>query len=133
LSTLNRSDVVLVGGATVIIVFTILITAALQGPSSSFSQIITVGPVWSTDTWVCTSDANFVVDATLRGLGDTQIAISVSGSGTQSFYSLVPQQLETFSVGGPSDSLITITRTGTVTGFITLQTISDATASCASK
>jgi len=45
LSYLNRSDVMLVGAATVIIVFAIVITAAVQGPQEkAFSQIITVEP-----------------------------------------------------------------------------------------
>jgi len=129
LSALNRSDVILVAGATVIIVFTILITAALQSPPA-FSQIITVGPVWNADSWVCTSDANFVVDAALRGFGDSQLAITVSDGVKQSLYSLVSGQMQTFSVGGTADVNIVITRTGTVTGFITLETAPGATASC---
>jgi len=116
----------------VIIVIAIGISAAMQGtPEKPFSQIITVGPVWATDTWQCTSDDNFMVHTTLRGIGTTpQLQITVSGSGTQSFYDLNVGQLESFSVGSPADGIIIITRTGTVTGFITLQTTSDANASC---
>ena len=130
-SFLSRSDVALVGGAVVIIVIAIAISAAVQGPSISLSQIITVGPVWNGDSWTCTSDANFMVFGTLRGLAaDSQIAINVSGIGTQSFYTLEPTQIESFSIGASADRSIIITRTGTVTGFITLQTTSDAIASC---
>ena len=122
----------LVGGATVIIVFAIAISAAVQSPpAESFSQIITVGPVWNSDVWRCTSDANFLVHGAVRGIGAfPQMRIAVSGSGTQSFYNLTPNEMESFSVGAAADRSITITRTGTVTGFLTLQTTSDAIASC---
>jgi len=131
---LSRSDVLLVGAATVIIVFAIVITAVVQGtPEKAFSQIITVGPVWSTDTWVCTSDANFMVHAALRGLAGNQISINVSGIGTQSLYTLEATQMAPFSIGADADRSIIITRTGTVSGFITLQTTSDAFASCISR
>ena len=122
----------LVGAATVIIVFAIVITAAVQGPQEkAFSQIITVGPVWPTDAWVCTSDANYVVHGALRGIGDRpMIQIAVSVAGTQSFYTLEIGRMEPFTVGGPAGTTTSITRTGTVTGFLTLQTTSDATASC---
>jgi len=126
-----RSDVLLAGGIVLIIVFAIAITAVLQGsPPPAFSQVITVGPVWSGDVWVCTSDANFMVFGSLRGIGNSQISINISGKGTQSLYSLTPGQIETFSVGGEANDQTIITRTGTVTGFLTLQTTSDATASC---
>jgi len=116
----------------VIIVIAIAITAAVQGSSEkAFSQIITVGPVWTTNAWQCTSDANFMVYGALRGIDIApQIQISVASTGTQSFYNLNFAELESFSIGGPADDIITITRTGTVTGFITLQTMSDANASC---
>jgi len=122
----------LVGAATVIIVFAIVITAAVQGPQEkAFSQIITVGPVWSTNIWTCTSDADFIIHGALRGIGDIpQIAVAVNTAGTQSFYTLNVGDMTPFTVGGPAGSIISITRTGTVTGFLTLQTISDATASC---
>jgi len=125
------SEVLLAGGIVLIIVFAIAVTAVLQGsPPPTFSQIITVGPVWRGDVWVCTSDADFMVFGSLRGLGDSQISINISGKGTQSLYSLVPGQIEAFSIGGQANDQTIITRTGAVTGFITLQTTSDATASC---
>ena len=128
---LSRSDVLLVGGAVVIIVFAIAISAALQGQVNTFSQVITVGPVWNSDAWTCTSNADFIVHGALRGLGaEPQIQIGITGVGTQSFIVLEPTEMESFSVGASADGIITITRTGTVTGFFTLQTMSDATASC---
>jgi len=122
----------LVGGATVIIVLAIVITAAVQGAQDkSFSQVITVGPVWNTDVWYCTSDADFVVFGALRGIRDLpQVSIAITGVGTQSFYILEVGALETINVGASADRTIIITRTGAVTGFITLQTTADATASC---
>jgi len=121
LSYLRRSDVMLVGGATVIIVFAIVITAAVQGPSGeAFSQIITVGPLWSTDAWSCTSDADFMIHGALRAsVPGNQISISMPRIGTQSLYTLDSEKLETFSIGSPAGTII-ITRTGVVTGFITL-------------
>jgi len=122
----------LVGGATVIIVLAIVITAIVQGAQdNSFSQVITVGPVWNADAWSCTSDADFVVYGALRGIGDfPQVSIAVTGIGTQSFYLLEIGAVETINVGASADRTAIITRTGTVTGFITLQTTADATASC---
>jgi len=124
----------LVAASTVIIIFAIAIAAAVQGsPGNSFSQVITVGPIWNTDSWTCTSDNDFMIYGSLRALGDgNQIAIAITGSGTQSFYELDSGQLETFSVGSPAGGAIVITRTGTITGFITMQTTSDASASCTS-
>ena len=121
-----------IAAAVVIIVIAIGITAAVQGtPDKPMSQIITVGPVWGTDAWECTSDEDFMVHATLRGIGEGPlIQINVQDHGTQSFYSLNIAESETFSVGNQADKTITITRTGTVTGFITLQTTSNAQASC---
>ena len=131
-SFIGNSSIFPIVAAVVIIVIAIAVTAAVQGtPEKAFSQIITVGPVWLTDTWTCTSDANFLIHATLRGIETTpQIKISVQGSGTQSLYTLNVGELESFSVGSPAEKSIIIERTGTVTGFITLQTTSDATASC---
>ncbi len=131
MSFLNRSDVILVGASTVILIFVIVITAAVQGSSSqTFSQIILVGPLWTTDAWTCTSDADFMIYGTLRtpDVG-SQISINISSGGTQSLFTLDQGKLETFSVGSPPGTVI-ITRTGTVTGFITMQTTSIATASC---
>jgi len=123
-----------IAAAVVIIVIAIAVSAAVQGsPTNAMSQIITVGPVWSTDAWTCTSDADFVVHAAIRGIGADPlplIEVSVGGHGTQSFYSLANSESVSFSVGNQADSVITITRTGTVTGFLTLQTTSNAIASC---
>ncbi len=121
-----------IAAAVIIIVFAIAITAAVQGsPDKAMSQNLTVGPVWSTDAWECTSDENFIVHATLRGIGEIpMIEINIQDHGTQSFYSLNIGESETFTVGNQADKTITITRTGTVTGFLTLQTTSDAQASC---
>ncbi len=129
---MSNSSIFPIAAAVVLIVIAIAVTAAVQGsPEKAFSQIITVGPVWPTDTWTCTSDANFLIHATLRGIETTpQIEISVQGSGTQSFYTLNVGELESFSVGSPGEKSIIIERTGTVTVFVTLQTTSDATASC---
>jgi len=121
----------LVGGATIIIIFAIVITAAVQGTSGqAFSKIITVGPVWTTDAWSCISTSDFIIHATLRSNGPgNQIAIDISDKGTQSLYTLESGQLETFSIGSPPGA-ITITRTGPITGFITMQTASNADAKC---
>jgi hypothetical protein len=123
-----------IAAAVVIIVIAIGISAAVQGsPEKAMSQIITVGPVWSTDAWLCTSDADFVVHAAMRGIGVDPlplIAVSVQDHGTQSFYSMGNSESVAFTVGNQADKNITITRTGTVTGFLTLQTTSDAIASC---
>lgn len=128
---LTRADIVLVASSTIIILVAISIAATLepQAETSGF-KIITVGPVWEEDSWICTSNADFMIFGTLRGVGNSQISINISDKGTQSLYSLVPGELETFSVGGQADDQIIITRTGTVTGFITLQTSSDAKAGC---
>jgi len=131
-SSKNPSSIFLAIGAVIVIIFAIVITALAQGPpEKSFSQIITVGPVWNTNTWSCTSDADFMVYGTLRSLQGATLTISISGLGTQSLYSLNAGQIETFSVGSPASHTMTITGTGaTVTGWITLQTTSGATASC---
>ena len=54
----------------------------------------------------------------------------LDGTSSQSLYSLEPQQLESFSIGATGGNNVLITRTGPVTGFITLQTTSDASAAC---
>ncbi len=118
----------------VIIVIAIAISAAVQGsPDKAMSQIITVGPVWNTNAWECTSDADFVIHAAIRGIGNDPlplISVNVQDHGTQSFYSMDNSESVSFTVGNQADKTITITRTGTVTGFLTLQTTSDAQASC---
>ncbi len=115
----------------VIIVFAVVITALVQGsPEPAFSQIITVGPIWTTNTWSCTSDADFIVHGTIRALSNAQLEIAISGLGAQSLYTFVPSNLYSFTIGSPADHTMTLTRIGTVTGWITLQTVSGATASC---
>lgn len=131
MSSKTTSSFLLVVGAVVVIIFAIVITALLQGPrDEAFSQIITVGPVWSANTWSCTSDANFMVFGTVRALPDAQLAIAISGLGTQSLYTFDSSNLYSFSVGSPAGHTMTLTRAGTVTGWITLQTTSGATANC---
>lgn len=131
MSSKNPPSFLLIIGATIVIIFAIVIAAIVQGPTEKpFSQIITVGPIWATNTWSCTSDADFVVYGTIRSLTDAQLAISISDLGTQSLYTFVPSNLYSFTVGSPADHTMTITRAGTVTGWITLQTTSGATASC---
>ena len=121
-----------VSGATIIIIFTIVITASVQNSSmSTFSQVITVGPVWSSVAWSCTSDAEYIVHATLIGYDENSVlTIFVSTQGTQPDFRLTPLEMQSFTVGGPADSFITITRSGIISGYITLQTTSGATASC---
>lgn len=115
-----------------IIIFAIVITAAVQPqPEKPFSQIITVGPVWTTNSWSCTSDKDFIVHGTLRGLEGAQLVIGITDLGTQSLYSLDAGKMQTFSLGSPGGHTMTITSSiSTVTGFITLQTTSDANANC---
>ena len=121
-----------IAAAVVIIVIAIGIASAVQGtPDKPMSQIITVGPIWNTDSWRCTSDADFIVSALLRGIGENPLfEISSTSHGTQSLYSMDNLESVTFSVGNQADEVITITRTGTVNGFLTLQTTTDAIASC---
>jgi len=89
LSSNFGSNVFPIAAAVVIIVLAIGISAAVQGsPEKAMSQIITVGPVWSTNAWTCTSNADFVVHAMIRGIGSDPlplIQVSVQGHGTQSF------------------------------------------------
>jgi len=131
----KSSPVFLTAVTIIIIIFAIAITAAVQSQSpnkeASFSKIITVGPVWSSDTWACTSDKDFIIHGVLRGLNGSQLEISISDLGTQSLYTPDAGKLETFSVGAPGGHTMTITRTiAAITGWITLQTESDANASC---
>jgi len=127
----SQSQLFLTITTIVVIVFAVVITALVQGsPEPAFSQIITVGPVWTADTWSCTSDADFIVHGTIRSIGDAQLAIGISDLGTQSLYTFVPSNLYSFTIGSPADHTMTLTKVGTVTGWITLQTVSGATASC---
>ena len=123
-----------IAAAVVIIVIAIGVSAAVQDSTDkSMSQVLTVGPVWNTDSWTCTSDSDFVVHAMIRGVGSDPlplIKIWVENQGTQSFYNMPNSEPVSFSIGNQADTSIIITRTGTVTGFLTLQTTSDAIASC---
>lgn len=132
MSFFSKPSVLFVSAATVIIVFTIVITASVQSSTiSTFSQVITVGPVWTSIGWICTSDAEFIVHAALIAYNEpNELTIIVSTRGSQPDFELTPLKMLSFTVGGPADSSITISRSGTITGFITLQTTSGATASC---
>jgi len=135
LNLLARADVFLVGSATAIIIFAIVITAAVQGTSEKpFSQIITVGPVWPTDSWICTSDAEFMIHGILASYEEgSRLEIYLSGAGLQPDFEMNPLEMKTFSIGGPADTSIRISKyVGKISGFITLQTESGATASCES-
>lgn len=126
-----RYQTFLVISAVIVIVFAIAITSAIQDkPEKPFSKIITVGPLWEKTIWSCTSNRDFIIHGALRGLQGAQIAINISGLGTQSLYSFDPERMESFSIGSPAGHNMIITRTGTVSGWLTLQTVSDATASC---
>ena len=119
----------------IIIIFAVVITATVQSqvqgqPEKAFSQVITVGPVWTSDVWSCISDADFMVYGALRALNGTLLAISIDRLGTQSLYSLDAGKMETFAVGSPAGHKMDITSTGTISGWITLQTTSGATAGC---
>lgn len=131
-TSINRSQILLVAGAVIIVIFAIAIANIVQGnPEESFSQIVSVGPVWTTDTWQCTSDSDFMLHGVLRGFEDAQFAIGVSNIGTQSLYTFSYYgQTESFSLGAEADQVITVTRTGTVSGFLTLQTNTNSDASC---
>jgi len=135
LELLSRSDILLISAATIVIVFAIVITAIVQGsPELPFAQVITAGPVWPTDAWLCTSTAAFIVHSTLIAYGDdgATIQIFVSGQGTQPDYKFEPRIMQSFSVGGAADTSVIIQKNtgGAVSGFITLNTESDAKASC---
>jgi len=109
------------------IISTIIITSTMS-QQNTFS-IITVGPVWPTNQWSCTSDADFMVYGALRSLDNSTLAISISELGIQSLYLLNSQQMQTFALGSQADHFMNITRTGTVTGWITIQT-TGANANC---
>ena len=132
LSFFSKPSVLFVSAATVIIVFTIVITASIHSSTmETFSQVKTVGPVWTGAGWVCTSNAEFMVHAALIAYSESNtLTISVSSRGMQPDFVLTPLKMESFSVGAKSGDVITITRSGSITGYITLQTTSGATASC---
>jgi len=113
-----------------IILLAIIIPVILLTNTEPFSQIIIVGPVWESNSWSCVSDSDFMVHGILRGLENAQLEIFIENVGGQSLYTINPGEMETFSLGSTAGNEIIITRTGTITGFITLQTSADATASC---
>ncbi len=141
-----NSNVFLVSASTIVIIFAIVITATVQSSTvqsstvqsstaeKAFSQVITVGPVWPTNGWVCTSDADYIVNAVLISYGDTPsyLEIVISGIGGQPDFEFTPSKMETFSIGGPAGSTMTISSRGDISGYITLQTLSNAKASCIS-
>jgi len=129
---LNRSDVTLVGAAVIIIVFAIVITGVVQTSyDNSFSQVITVGPVWTSTGWICTSNENFVVHGVLISYDDPGLLIiALSDAGSQPDFQLSQFEMNSFSVGGTANSEMTITRVGNISGLLTLQTTQSATADC---
>ena len=120
------------GSTAIIIAAVAIITSVSDSSNDDFSQILTIGPVWNDSGWRCTSDEDFVVHATIRGLRDSQLAIRVSDLGTQSLYDFSPGEFESFTVGAKGGQAISLIRTGVVSGWVTLQTTSDAMASCTS-
>jgi len=127
----SGSNAFIIIGIIVIILLVILILATfLTLNDEPFSKVITVGPIWESDSWTCISDSDFMVHGTLRGIGNAQFEIFIENVGSQSLFTINPGEMETFSVGSTAENEIIITRTGTITGFITLQTSADATASC---
>ena len=130
---LSRPDVTLVGGAVIIIIFALVITTTIQASNEeSFSQIMTVGPVWHTGTWLCTSTAEFIVHGVLIAYEEPSgLQIFVSGVGRQPDFLFNQREMITFSIGGEAGSSIQLSRSvGTLSGFLTLQTTSAATATC---
>ncbi len=136
---MTNSNVFLVSAATIVIIFAIVITATVQNSTVAspitvqpFSQIITVGPVWPTGLWICTSDADYIVHAVLVSYGDTPsyLEITISELGGQPDLEFIPSKMETFSVGGPAGSTMTLSSIGEISGYITLQTLSNTIASC---
>jgi len=130
-----KANIFLFAVSTIIILMAIAISAVAVSNSgkSSFSQVINVGPVWDTNEWTCTSDSEYIVHGALISYGNSTstLSIYVSGSGTQPDFEFTPLKMESFSVGGPAGSTMRIFSTvGTITGFLTLQTMSDAEASC---
>ncbi|HET6458295.1 MAG TPA: hypothetical protein VFG24_05410 [Nitrosopumilaceae archaeon] len=127
---MTSNKLLLAVGAAIITSLVIISLIQQDHTQTTFSKIITVGPVWQTNTWSCYSDQDFLVYGALRGLQGSMLSISISNLGTQSLYSFIPEQMQTFSVGATAGHVMNITRTGTVTGWITLQTMSGAKANC---
>ena len=125
---MNPSYIVIAVGIAVIAA--VVMTSYSKPQQDTSFQVITVGPVWSAPTWSCYSSSDYIVNGMLHGLGGSQLAVSISGLGTQSLYSLIPGHLESFTVGSPGGHTMRITATGTLTGWITLQTAHGAKANC---
>ena len=117
-------------GIVFIVAFVSYMIISTHGSQEKTFKIVTVGPLWQTDSWFCTSNEDFMVHGALRGMQGSTIAINISEMGTQSLYSLSAGQMQTFSVGSPAGHTIIITRNGTVTGWITMQTGYNANATC---
>jgi len=131
LENTSSSNALLIIGVAAIILVAIIIPVSFLAPyTEPFSQVITVGPVWESNSWSCVSDYDFMVHGILRGLENAQLEIFIENVGGQSLFTLNPLEMETFSIGSTAGNEIVITRQGTVTGFITLQTSVAATASC---
>jgi len=128
----SRSEFTLVSAAVIIIVFTIVLTGLVQTSfDNSFSQVITVGPVWTSTGWICTSNENFVVHGVLISYDDpARLVIALSDAGSQPDFQLSQFEMNSFSVGGTANSEMTITRDGNISGLLTLQTTQSATADC---
>ena len=124
------SSVILTLITIIVIITAVVAIVSMQEKPQAFSKIITVGPVWTSDVWTCTSNHDFLVYGTLRGLQGGQISISIPTVGTQSLYAVDDGKIDSFTTGAQGGQTVLITRTGAVTGFITLQTLSGADASC---
>lgn len=114
----------------VIVVSAVAVLLSMQENENTFSKIITVGPIWASNAWSCTSNEDYLVYGALRGLEDAQISVSNSDLGTQSLYTFDDGKMQPFTVGGQASQTTTITRTGVVSGWLTLQTMSNANATC---
>jgi hypothetical protein len=123
-------QVILTAITVIVIVSAIAIILSMQEHEGTFSKIMTVGPIWASDSWSCTSSEDFLVYGALRGLENTQMSISIPSLGTQSLYALDGGKMQTFTVGAQADQTMIITRTGLVSGWLTLQTMSGANATC---
>ncbi len=94
----SGSNAFLIIGIAVIILLVILIPAMFLIPNDEpFSKVITVGPIWDSDSWTCISDSDFMVHGTLRGIENAQLEIFIENVGSQSLYTIKPGEIETFS------------------------------------
>ncbi len=131
MSSFDKSNLVLISASTIIVIIAVAITTTITTSNDqTFSQIIVAGPVWVNNTWTWTSDADFIIHGTLRGLEGSLLKIEIEDAGSQSLWALNTGELESFSIGSQANHTMNITRTGTVTGFLTLQTTSNAIANC---